>query len=82
MSKSRNVCLTLKTPHINELDVFNQIKKAKKPKSEVPGDLPRTLMQEFAPELAGTLSGIYRTLVNGPLLGIMNMEFHFRKPQN
>ena len=52
------------SPHINELDVFNQIRKSKKPNSRVPGDLPRTLMQEFAPELAGPLSRIYRNVVD------------------
>ena len=35
----------------DDIDVYNKIKKATKPKSGVQGDLPRALMQEFLPEI-------------------------------
>ena len=50
-------------PQINELEVFNQIRKANKPKSGVPGDLPRALVKEFSPELAGPLTKIYKNII-------------------
>ena len=51
-------------PQINELEVFNQIRKANKPKSGVPGDLPRALVKEFSPELAGPLTKIYKNIIH------------------
>ena len=50
-------------PDILDYDVYNKIKKTKKPKSGVPGDLPRRLVQEFAPELAAPLGKIIRNIV-------------------
>ena len=56
-------CDEMNIPVLNELDVYKKIMKAKKPKAGVPGDLPKTLIQEFAPELATPLSKIYNTIV-------------------
>ena len=39
-------------PVIDNYDVYQKIRAAKKPKSGVPGDLPRVIVQDFAPELA------------------------------
>ena len=39
-------------PKIEEYEVYNKIKAANKPKSGVPGDLPRRLVTEFSPELS------------------------------
>ena len=39
-------------PTVSELEVYEKIQKAKKPKGGVPGDLPKKLVHEFAPELA------------------------------
>ena len=39
-------------PTIDNYDVYKKIRSAKKPRSGVPNDLPKLLVQEFAPELA------------------------------
>ena len=39
-------------PVIEDYEVYDKIKSAKKPKSGVPGDLPCRITKEFAPELA------------------------------
>ena len=49
-------------PEIQDHDVFQKIKKAKKPKSSVPGDLPRKIVQEFGPELASPAGMIFRNI--------------------
>ena len=43
-------------PVITEYDAYQKIKSANKPKSIVPGDLSRTVIQEFSPELATPVS--------------------------
>ena len=50
-------------PSLDELDVYQRIIKAKKPNAGVPGDLPKSLIQEFAPELATPLSKIYNNII-------------------
>ena len=50
-------------PYLSRYKVENMIKKAKKPKSGVPGDLPKILTKEFGPELAVPLSCIYTNIV-------------------
>ena len=50
-------------PDILDYEVYYKIKKTKKPRSGVPGDLPRRLVQEFAPELAAPLGKIIRNIV-------------------
>ena len=47
-------------PTIMEYQVFNKIKSANKPKSGVPGDLPRRLVSEFGPELATPICRILK----------------------
>ena len=43
--------------------MFEKIKKSKKPKSSVPGDIPRKLVKEFGPELATPAGMIFRNIV-------------------
>ena len=50
-------------PDISDYEMYRQIRKSKKPRSQVPGDLPRRLIQEFSPELAGPAAEILRTVV-------------------
>ena len=39
-------------PVISEYEAYNKIRAAKKPKSGIPNDLPKLIVQEFGPELA------------------------------
>ena len=41
-----------------------KIEKSKKPKSEVPGDLRKRLLTEFAPELATPMTKIFQNIIN------------------
>ena len=50
-------------PEILDYDVYEQIRRSKKPTSSVPGDLPRRIIQEFGPELATPAGEIYRNIV-------------------
>ena len=55
--------LTADLPYISRFKVENMIKKAKKTKSGVPGELPIMLNKEFGPELSIPLSIIYNNMV-------------------
>ena len=50
-------------PEIQDYVVYEQIRKTRKPRSSVPGDLPRRIVQEFAPELAAPVAKILRNIV-------------------
>jgi hypothetical protein len=50
-------------PTIEDHDVYQKIKKTKKPRSSVPGDLPRRIVQEFGPELAAPAGKIFRNIL-------------------
>lgn len=50
-------------PNIEDYQVYKAIQNAKKPKSGVPGDLPRKLVQKFAPELATPVGKIFRGIL-------------------
>ena len=50
-------------PIITPLQVYEKMKKSKKSKSTVPGDLPKSLIQEFSPELAEPLATIFQNIV-------------------
>ena len=50
-------------PDLPVHDVYQKIQKSKKPKSSVPGDIPRKLVQEFGPELALPAGKIFRNIV-------------------
>ena len=43
-------------PIVSEEEVYSKIKSAKKPRSGVPSDLPKPIVQECAPELATPVS--------------------------
>ena len=50
-------------PSIEEHEVYQKIKSTKKPRSSVPGDMPRRIVQEFGPELAAPAGKIFRSIV-------------------
>ena len=50
-------------PLLSESDVEKQISKAKKPKAGVPGDLPRRIVNRFAPQLAKPFTKVYNNIV-------------------
>ena len=51
-------------PIIQDYQVYNAIKAAKKPRSAgVPGDLPRKLIMEFPVELAAPVASIFRSIM-------------------
>ena len=52
----------LTPPQISEYEVYCKIRAAKKPRSGIPGDLPKTLLQEFSPELATPLCKIIQNI--------------------
>ena len=64
-------------PVLDEFDVYQKIKKAKKPKAGLPNDLPRKLIQEFAPELATPLSIIYNQIITS---GKWPMKWKWNSP--
>ena len=49
-------------PIITEHETYRKIMAAKKPRSGVPNDLPKTMIQEFAPELAKPVSRIINSI--------------------
>ena len=57
------MCIRDRPPIISELEVYNASKSATKPKSGVPGDLPRPITMEFLPELAGPLCKIVNNII-------------------
>ena len=50
-------------PEVSDFMIYKQICKSKKPRSCVPGDLPRRIVQEFSPELAAPVASIIRNIV-------------------
>ena len=54
-------------PKVDEIEVYEKICKAKKPKSGVPGDLPRTLINEFSAEISTPLTKIYNSITGSGL---------------
>jgi hypothetical protein len=51
-------------PKLSILDVSEQIRKSKKPKSGVPGDLPKKVTEKFHAELARPLTKIYQKIIS------------------
>ena len=54
--------LDTRKPVLQEWQVYLKLKKAKKPNSLVPGDLPVKLVKEFVPELAAPITLIYNRI--------------------
>ena len=50
-------------PEISDYEMYRAIRRSKKPRSQVPGDLPRRLIQEFGPELAAPAAKILHNIV-------------------
>ena len=59
-----------KVPEILEYEVFDKIKATNKPKSGVPGDLPRRLVKEFGPELAVPTCRIFNSVIKSAKQGV------------
>ena len=57
-----NNCDVSLAPTISVHDVLQRIKKAKKPTSIVPGDLPRKLVRLYAPLLANPIATIFNAI--------------------
>ena len=49
-------------PVLEQYEVYEKLKRAKKPNSMVPGDLPVKLVKEFTPELAVPITEIYNRI--------------------
>ena len=63
-------------PQISDHDVYRKMLSAKKPKSGVPGDIPRELVKEFAPELSTPVSRIITNIIqSGEWPNQWKMEF-------
>ena len=54
--------LTL-VPRLEEFQVYNKIRKSKKPNSVVQGDIPKKLVQEFSVEIAKPASIIFNSIL-------------------
>ena len=50
-------------PIISEYDCYQKLKKAKKPKSVIPGDLPSSLVKEFIVELSKPYSDLFNKIL-------------------
>ena len=50
-------------PEITPFQVYEKIKKSRKTKSKVPGDLPKKIVNEFSPELAEPLCKIFQNII-------------------
>ena len=49
-------------PTLSEFEVWDKIVKSKKPKSVVPGDVPKRIVQEFSPELSTPMHRMYTNI--------------------
>ena len=69
-TKVENPEILSKVPNLSEHEVFARICAANKPKSGVPGDLPRKLVSEFAPELSTPMCAIFNNILKTAKQGI------------
>ena len=69
-TKVENPEILSKVPNLSEHEVFARICAANKPKSGVPGDLPRKLVSEFAPELSTPMCAIVNNILKTAKQGI------------
>ena len=51
-------------PEVSDYEIYKVISQSKKPRSSVPGDIPRKLVQDFAPELAAPVGKIFRNIIS------------------
>ena len=49
-------------PFLEDWQVYQKLKKSKKPSSSIPGDIPVKLMKEFTPELSKPVATIYNRI--------------------
>ena len=75
LNKLRAPDMLVNAPQLSESDVEEQIRKAKKPKAGIPGDLPRRIVQRFAPQLAKPYKKVYNNIVqSGELPFVWKVE--------
>ena len=60
-----------RTPVLMEHQVYDRIRRANKPKSGVPGDLPRKLVSEFGPELSVPICRIFNNIISYAKQGVV-----------
>ena len=68
-----------KIPIIQEHEVLARITHANKPKSGVPGDMPRKLVTEFAPELSTPTCRIFNSIVKSAREGVAKWPNPWKK---
>ena len=68
-----------KVPNLSEHEVFTRICGANKPKSGVPGDLPRKLVSEFAPGLSTPICAIFNNILETSKQGVAKWPATWRQ---
>ena len=68
-----------KVPYLFEHDVFRLICQANKPKSGIPGDLPRKLISEFSPELSVPVTKIFNNILKSSKTGAAEWPLSWKK---
>ena len=68
-----------KVPAIEDYEIYQMIRKANKPKSGVPGDLPRRIVTEFTPELCAPIGMIFRSILNSSKIGPVDWPDAWKK---
>ena len=63
LTKLKNPDCDSNIPLLDEHHVYSKIKKANKPKSGVPGDLPKKIIDEFGPELSTPILAIFNQII-------------------
>ena len=58
-----------KIPVIEDFEIYQKIRKANKPKTGVPGDLPKRIVKEFAPELCTPIGLLFRSIIESASSG-------------
>ena len=66
-------------PSVYDIDIYEKILKANKPKSGVPGDLPRRIVSEFAPELSLPVKMIFKSILDSCKQGPVKWPDNWKK---
>ena len=68
-----------KVPELFEHEVYMRIKQANKPKSGVPGDIPKKLVNEFRPELSVPVTKIFKSILKSAKQGTAKWPASWRQ---
>jgi hypothetical protein len=79
LQKLHNPETESKIPEIQEHEVLTRITSANKPKSGVPGDMPRKLVAEFGPELSTPTCRIFNNIVKSAKHGVAKWPAPWKK---